>query len=311
MPGGVGPSSPSIEYRTAALVEARPRQPTWLYGAAMPASEHPPPPLAPAVKAERSASFGQAASHYERYRPGPAPEAVTWLLPTPVETVVDLGAGTGALTRLLTGRADQVIAVEPDDRMRAVLREEVPGVTVVEGRGESMPLADGIADAVVASSSWHWVDPVPALLEVARVLRPGGVLGAMWSGPDVEGPFIARARALFAGMGTDGPGSAGADETLRAMAIQGRPADQALSIPDDVPFTQPELDVQRWVMAMTADELVGLLGTFSWVILLPADEREALLSTARRLLRESLGIQGDMTVDVEYRCDVYRTQLLD
>ena len=91
-------------------------------------------------KLRRSGSFGGVASEYERYRPGPLPAAVDWILPGPVGTVVDLGAGTGALTRLLMDRADQVIAIEPDDRMRSVLTEEIPGARAVMGRGESMPI---------------------------------------------------------------------------------------------------------------------------------------------------------------------------
>ena len=113
----------------------------------------PEPALSPEVKRQRANSFGQAAAEYERYRPGPPAEVVDWLLPTRADTVVDLGAGTGALTRLLVDRADRVIAVEPDERMRAVLAGEVRGVTAVEGRGESMPVEDGVADAVLASSS--------------------------------------------------------------------------------------------------------------------------------------------------------------
>ncbi len=158
-------------------------------------------PLTPEQKAARAASFGGAASHYERYRPGPPVEAVDWVLPAPVRTVVDLGAGTGALTRLLVGRADEVVAVEPDDRMRAVLAESVPGVRAVAGRGESIPLPDASADAVLASSSWHWMDTVPTLLEVGRVLVPGGTLAAIWSGPDPESGMIAQARALLSGEG--------------------------------------------------------------------------------------------------------------
>src|SRR5580692_10104417 len=102
-------------------------------------------------KAERARSFGAVASHYERYRPGPPSAAVDWIIPTRVGRVIDLGAGTGALTRLLVDRADDVVAVEPDDRMRAVLVEEVPRITAVNGRGESMPLPDDYADAVLAS----------------------------------------------------------------------------------------------------------------------------------------------------------------
>ena len=122
-----------------------------------------------------------------------------WVLPERVGTVVDLGAGTGALTRLLVGRADQVVAVEPDDRMRAVLAEAVPGARAVAGRGEAIPLPDGSVDAVLASSSWHWMDTVPTLREIARVLVPGGVVSAMWSGPDPDSGLIAQAQALLGG----------------------------------------------------------------------------------------------------------------
>ena len=116
-------------------------------------------------------------------------------------TVVDLGAGTGALSRLLVGRADEVVAVEPDARMRAVLTDAVPGVRAVEGRGESMPLPDASVDAVIASSSWHWVDLVPALHEVGRVLVPGGVLGASGPVPTRSRPFIAEPQELLGGGG--------------------------------------------------------------------------------------------------------------
>src|ERR1700733_7612673 len=153
-----------------------------------------PTPLSAETKAARASSFGGAATLYERYRPGPPVEAVEWVLPERVGRVVDLGAGTGALTRLLIGRADEVVAVEPDDRMRAVLTASVPGVRAVAGRGESIPLPDASADAVLASSSWHWMDPVPTLLEVSRVLVPGGTLAAIWSGPDPETGLINQAR---------------------------------------------------------------------------------------------------------------------
>ena len=91
--------------------------------------------------------------------------------------------------------------MEPDDRMRAVLTASVPGVRAVAGRGESIPLPDASADAVLASSSWHWMDPVPTLLEVGRVLVPGGTLAAVWSGPDPEAGLISQARALLGGEG--------------------------------------------------------------------------------------------------------------
>jgi SAM-dependent methyltransferase len=275
-----------------------------------------PTPLSAETKAARASSFGAAASIYERYRPGPPVEAVEWVLPERVGTVVDLGAGTGALTRLLVGRAEEVVAVEPDDRMRAVLAEAVPGARAVAGRGEAIPLPDASVDAVLASSSWHWMDTVPTLVEIARVLVPGGTVSAMWSGPDPESGLVAQAQALLAGGdgGGDGGGatSLGIDqesqaELSAAMSDQNNLV-QALEIPPGLPFDQPEHKVITWDVALNADELIGLLGTFSWVILMEDEARQRLFETARRVLRDALGVSGDATVDVGYRAEVFKAR---
>lgn len=271
--------------------------------------------LPPHEKQRLSGSFGDVASDYERYRPGPPAAAVDWILPGKVRTAVDLGAGTGALTRLLADRAEEVVAIEPDDRMRSVLTDRMPGVRAIMGRGESMPLPDGCADAVLASSSWHWMDPAAALPEVARVLVPGGVLGAIWSGPDTEGAFFVQAQALLAarsGRGVDQQSAGGADAASAgglANLVTGdasRPA-STLEILAGMPFDQPEHEVFRWDVALDADALIGLLGTFSWIITMPDDTREAVIAEARRLLGELLGVVGDVTVDVAFRCEAWRS----
>jgi SAM-dependent methyltransferase len=271
-------------------------------------------------EAERAGSFGAVASHYERYRPGPSVAVLDWILPMHVGRVVDLGAGTGALTRLLIDRADEVVAVEPDDRMRSVLMEEVPGVRAVPGRGESMPIPDGSADAVLASSSWHWMDPITTLNEVGRVLVPGGVLGVLWSGPDPEAPLVVQARALLAERSRGGAGAAAGEDGERdqhggemASLLMGdayRPT-LTLEIPHGVPFDPPEHEVFVWDVALNADELIGLLGTISWIILMPEETRERVLAGARRLLAESLGVDGDVTVDVQFRADAWRSRRND
>jgi SAM-dependent methyltransferase len=264
--------------------------------------------LSDEVKAVRSRSFGAVASHYERYRPGPSEDAVAWILPESVGTVVDLGAGTGALSRLLVPHADHVVAVEPDSRMRAVLAEQVPGVTAVDGQGEAVPLEDGSADAVLASSSWHWMDPVAALGEIHRVLIPGGVLGVMWTGPDRAGPFMDRVRALL-GYGVEAveevPEAAQLRETLGDDL--GR-VEYVLEIPPGLPFTEPEYRTLVWDMGMTADELIGLLGTMSWIITMEPAKRDEVLEIARMLLRDRLGAEGESTVDVTFRCDAFRAR---
>jgi SAM-dependent methyltransferase len=257
-------------------------------------------------KQRRAASFGGVASHYERYRPGPPVAALEWILPGRVSRVIDLGAGTGALSRLLLDRADEVIAVEPDDRMRSVLSQELPAVRAVEGRAESMPIPDHSADAVVASSSWHWVDPWPALAEVGRVLVPGGILGAVWSGPDPESPFLAAARDLLSRSATPPEGTT--DRSLGELIFDDarRPA-STLEIPPGVPFSPPDHQAFQWDMAMKADELIGLLGTFSWFLTMPEETRARVEVEARRLLGE-LGIEGDVTVDVGFASVAWRSR---
>lgn len=259
-------------------------------------------------KARLGGSFGGVAPDYARYRPSPPRDAVAWLVPEHVDRIVDLGAGTGALTRLLVDRADDVVAVEPDARMRAVLEAEVPDAHVVDGRGEAIPVPDASADAVLASTSWHWMDPVATLHEVARVLRPGGMLGVLWTGPDPEGALLQQGRAFLTersgGRGQQGFGG----ELTRVMQGAAERPPSTLEIPAGIAFTPPEHDAFTWDVALTTDELIGLLGTFSFVTTLPTDARERLLTEARRLLRDVLGVEGDATVDVGFRCDAFRTR---
>ena len=131
-------------------------------------------------------SFGAIADDYDRLRPQPLAEAVDWLLPDDCRAAVDVGAGTGLLTRALANRVAQVTAVEPDPRMRAVLRTRSPGVRVLAGTGEAIPLPDASVDGVFVSSAWHWMDPDRAVPEIARVLRDGGRLGVIWTSRDRE-----------------------------------------------------------------------------------------------------------------------------
>ena len=89
------------------------------------------------------------------------------------------------------------------------------------------------------------------------------------------------------------------------------PTGLALEIPPGVPFDQPEQTAITWEVALNADELIGLLGTFSWVILLEDDARARLLETARRALRDMLGVSGDVTVDMPYRAEVWKARRHD
>jgi SAM-dependent methyltransferase len=137
--------------------------------------------------------FERQAEAYERGRPAYPPQATAWLTAElglgPDRTVVDVGAGTGKLTRALVPSGAAVIAVEPVAAMRGVLARELPGVTALEGTAESLPLGDEAADAIVAGQAFHWFDGLATLAEFHRVLRPGGRLGLIWNARDRRQPL--------------------------------------------------------------------------------------------------------------------------
>lgn len=260
----------------------------------------------------RAQSFGAIAERYDRYRPGPSSAVAEFLCPDHIDLAVDLGAGTGALSALLVGRARTVVAVEPDARMRAVLARRLPEVRVVPGAGESIPLDDGAADGVFASSSWHWMEPAATVAEVARVLRPGGRLGVTWSGPDYQSNWFAQlrprevlARAAAAGEVPPELGDSAAD--LGSGRSPAGRQHHVLELPPAAPFEVAERAELTWTRAMTADEIVGMLTTYSGVILASAERREALERFGLDHLARTLGLAGEARAEVPFRAVCWRT----
>jgi len=125
----------------------------------------------------RARVFGNFAQDYDRWRPGYPLEAIDWLVPPSAARIADVGAGTGKLTGLLLGRGLQVVAVEPDADMLAVLAANFPGVKAEQAGAENLPLDDASVDAVLVGQAWHWFNHELALAEARRVVRPGGWLG--------------------------------------------------------------------------------------------------------------------------------------
>jgi ubiquinone/menaquinone biosynthesis C-methylase UbiE len=130
-------------------------------------------------------AFGNSAREYELGRPR-WPEELIDRVAGELElgsdaTVLDLGAGTGKLTRDLMPRFGRVIAVEPDDAMRAVLEEGVPEAESLAGSAEAIPLPDASVDAVFTAEAFHWYASDESVGEIVRVLRPRGGLVILWN----------------------------------------------------------------------------------------------------------------------------------
>ena len=237
-------------------------------------------------KPSYATSFDQAVDAYERGRPGYPHAAIDLVLPPDARDVVDLGAGTGKLTRGLLGRGLEITAVEPLAGMREQLERSLPGVTVVAGTAEALPLSDASADAIVGGQMWHWVDRQKAVPEVHRVLRPGGVLGLLWN-----------VRAIEPGWSQD----------LDDLLTSAQPAQE---IPHHVgpPFEQVLRQDVVWTMAMTRARLLDMIGSRSYVILLPPAERADLLARVAAIVDGHPDLRGRQEFEYPFvtECSVFR-----
>jgi SAM-dependent methyltransferase len=245
---------------------------------------------------ERAKSFGAAAQDYDRYRVGPPPAIVAEVTPAQCETVLDLGAGTGALTRLLAGRFPAVYAVEPDQRMRDVLAESCPGAVALDGVAERIPLPDASVDAVLVSSAWHWMDPALAIPEIARVLRPAGMLGIIWNRRDTTVPWVADLED-FRRTATDSDDWVG--ERIRYYLNEPW-------LPDGAPFAGVEVSALPWHVDLTRDEICGLLATFTGYLMAAPEERADIMRRFRDYVHGDDRLGTGETVRVPMLCHYWR-----
>jgi SAM-dependent methyltransferase len=243
-------------------------------------------------------SFGAIAEDYDRLRPEPPEAAVDWLLPGHCQVAVDLAAGTGLLTRVLARKVAQVVAVEPDGRMAAVLRARSPGVHVLQGRGEAIPMPDASADGVFVSSAWHWLDPDRAVPEIARVLRDGGRLGVIWSSLDREVRWLRELRRRARQTET------AADDEQRQSRLH-----HEVSLPEGQPFDGIGTTSFGFTRKMAIGDVVDLMATYSGVITASPADRAAGLARARAALQERFPAVTE--IDVPLRASCWRADRAD
>ncbi len=234
-------------------------------------------------------SFGGAADAYERGRPGYPQEALDWLLPPTARRVLDLGAGTGKLTRSLVERGLDVVAVEPLEGMRREFARALPGVPVLAGAAEAIPLDAGSVDAVVVGQAWHWVDVPRASAEAARVLTDGGRLGLVWNHREASRPWVAELERLIA-----------------EPAMGNRPDDDSEPTVG-APFRPPERHDVPWEDELDRPAVLDAVASRSYVITLPDDRREALLAGVRDLLGTHPDLAGRSRVRIPYVARCYRS----
>jgi SAM-dependent methyltransferase len=222
----------------------------------------------------RARSFGSVARAYAEHRPGYPTAAVEWALAPvadrPRPHLLDLGAGTGKLTSALLARPGATVsAVEPDPAMLAELRTRMPAAAAFAGTAEAIPLPDTSVDAVLAGQALHWFDLDRTLPEIIRVLRPGGVLAALWNAEDSDVEWVAGYHA----------------EASRERPVPGVPrGGDRPDLPAHPELLPGERAEFRHALRLTVDGLLDMLATHSWALVSGPAEREATFARVRSYL---------------------------
>lgn len=253
-------------------------------------------PYDPQLIAARASSFGPAAAAYAEHRPDYPVNAVRWALepardaglgaPDGTLDVLDLGAGTGKLSAVVAGLGHRVTSVEPDPLMLAELRSYIPSVTTHQAGAEEIPLPDASVDAVVVGQALHWFDQSRALPEIVRVLRPGGVLGALWNTDDDRLEWIA-------GLGKVAQSRNSFIDWSPGRGIQPHPE-----------LTPVEHAFFPHRQRRTADSLIDTIATHSHTLTLEPAAREGLIADIRAYLRSRPETaQGEFDLEIITRVE--------
>ena len=242
-----------------------------------------------------SRGFGSATELYERIRPD-YPEAAVGLLVRELgiargRVVVDVGAGTGKLTRMLARTGATVIGVEPLAEMREQLAENVPLAVPFEGTAEHMALRDGSADAVTVAQAFHWFDGDRALAEFHRVLAPGRRLGLIWNVRDRRTAWVDAFDAIVDRVDPRRPDhQTGKWRSAFERTTLFTPLEQR-----DVPYEQ----------RLTPAGLIDRALTVSSITVLPEAQRERVLDEIRALVATHPDLRSRDTVTLPYVTKVY------
>ena len=236
--------------------------------------------------AARARSFGTVADVYERARPGYPDDAVQWLAGDEPCDVVDVGAGTGKLTRSLVAHGHRVTAVEPSAEMLAQLRAAVPGAIPLEGTGEAIPLPDESADVVTAAQAFHWFDKPVALGEIARVLRPGGRIALVWNARDDTEAWVSEFTETVIARSTFRKGGIAATTT---------------SIDESGLYGPVERATFAHVQPLRKSELVELVRSRSECAVLSEEERRPVLDQLDALF-DAHAVDGTLSMPYVTEC---------
>jgi MOSC domain-containing protein YiiM/SAM-dependent methyltransferase len=238
--------------------------------------------------------FAAGADAYERARPDYPAGAVSLIADRldlrPGRTLLELGAGTGKLTRMLVPYGARILALEPVAEMRAKLTALVPGIEHIGGLAEAIPLPAGSVDGVVVAQAFHWFDTVRALSVIHRVLRPGGWLALVWNVRDDSVPWVRAMDELVERLVVGEPevGGEAWREWLARIAL----------------FPPFESATFEHAQHLTRDGLLDRLASTSYVAAASAPVRSSTLTALAAILDTDPMTTGRELIELPYQTEV-------
>ncbi|MDQ6752186.1 MAG: class I SAM-dependent methyltransferase [Actinomycetota bacterium] len=271
------------------------------------------PNLGEERRKELAGTFQDGGEHYDRVRPGYPADSVEWLLggripphlrggggsghpiestgrTPPAVDVVDIGAGTGKFTGRLIERGLNVVALDPSRDMLSQLDRRFPTARTIVGTAEEMDLPDASMDAATVAQAWHWCDPLRASTEIARVLRPGGLLGLIWNQLDVSVPWVHRLSRI-----------------MHAGDVH-RPHFRPVIGPE---FTGLQSHLSGWAQPLTPPDIRELVKSRSYYLGADEASRMRVMANLRWYFREHLGHADDDVLQLPYLTQTWRAHSVE
>lgn len=235
--------------------------------------------LEPGRRETLAAAFSAGGDHYDAVRPDYPEAIVDFMVPAGARVAADVGAGTGIFTRHLIERGLETWAIDPSADMLGVLARNLPAARVLEGSAEATGLPPASVDVVSVAQAWHWVDPVAASAEAARILRPGGRIALVWNQLDVAVPWVHRLTRIMHAGDVHRPGFAP---------------------PLGLAFGTPVSHEVRWIQPANTDAVLELTKSRSYYLRASEATRAKVEANLDWYLHEHLGHARGAALELPY-----------